>query len=489
MSGYRMRKRPLRSLATRLTRPLTLAVVAVWLLSTSLVAWYVDRQIQHNFDIELVESAHRQLYPALLDMLEPRQVLPSGNAAAIMPVPLPGDPRVMGEIPGSGHPEPLLLQLRHADGRVLLRTQGAPAAPFAAPLQPGFFDTQDFRIFSLYDEDHRLWLQLADPLAERSEASERTQAGLVAVLLVMLPVLAWLIRWIARRELRSLDRLQQQITARSGSNLQALDLQDMPRELHAVGVGVNQLMGRLDEALNVERALAANAAHELRTPLAEVRLRLQTALDQAQHQAEHPGDDTSAASVPQAEVRAALQALETLSHRTERLLQLSRAEGGDVARFGRVDLVHLADQVAQEFWQQPRAQKRLDWLAPEEADQVWVRGDIDSLAIVLRNLIDNALHHSDAAVELQVQAGPVPALVVRDRGPGVPPEQLNRIVQRHVRVGSQHLGYGLGMSIVRTIADTHGAQLRLASPPAGQDHGLEVRLEFAAGAGAPAVAT
>jgi two-component system OmpR family sensor kinase len=133
-------------------------------------------------------------------------------------------------------------------------------------LQAGFFDTPEYRVYSLFDAPHRVWLQLADPLEERNEASERTLLGLVAVLLVMLPVLAWLIHWIARRELHSVRRLQQQITARSGSNLQALDLAHMPQELRAVGDGVNQLLGRLGEALNVERSLAANAAHELRTP-------------------------------------------------------------------------------------------------------------------------------------------------------------------------------------------------------------------------------
>lgn len=300
-------------------------------------------------------------------------------------------------------------------------------------------------------------------------------------MLVMLPVLAWLIHWIARRELHSVRRLQQQITARSGSNLQALDLAHMPQELRAVGDGVNQLLGRLGEALNVERSLAANAAHELRTPLAQVRLRLHTALDQAQFH--HNSSGATDGCVPETEVRAALQSLETLSHRTERLLQLSRAEGADLAHFGRVNLVQLAEQVAQSFWQQPQAQKRLDWLAPDTDTPVWVQGDIDGLAIVLRNLIDNALHHTDAQVELEVQPGERPALVVRDHGRGLTAAQLEQIQLRHARIGSQHIGYGLGMSIVRTLADKHGAELVFSSPPAGCAQGLEVRLVFPAAAG------
>ena len=469
------------SLAQHLSRTLILAVVVVWLLSTGLVAWLVDRQIQHNFDVELVESTHRQLYPALLDLQQRHRPDATGAYRAADARGEALEPQVMGAIPGDSQTEPLLMQLRDAQGGVLLRTPASPAAAFAVPLQAGFFNTPEYRVFSLHDATHNVWLQLADPLEERSEASERTLLGLVAVLLVMLPVLAWLIHWIARRELRSVSHLQQQITARSGSNLLALDLAHMPQELRAVGDGVNQLLVRLGEALNVERSLAANAAHELRTPLAQVRLRLHTALDQARP---HPhSDGTDGGCVPVAEVRAALQSLETLSHRTERLLQLSRAEGADGAHFARVDLVRLAEQVAQTFWQQPQAQKRLDWLAPETDAPVWVQGDIDGLAIVLRNLIDNALHHTDAQVELQVLPGERPALVVRDHGRGLTASQREQIQLRHARIGSQHIGYGLGMSIVRTLADKHGAELVFSSPPAGCAQGLEVRLVFPARAG------
>lgn len=462
------------SLVQRLGRALTMAVLAIWLLSTALVAWFVDSQIQENFDVELVESAHRQLYPALLELqiAHPQLSIPAALAEVAK-----GDPQVMGELPGSNHSEPLLLQLRSSAGQVLLRTKATPASPFAVPLRPGFVDTPDYRVFSLYDAEYRVWLQLADPLEERKEASQRTVIGLSLVLLVMLPVMAWLVTTVARRELRAVGVLQEQITARSGSNLQPLSVQGMPLELRTVGEGVNQLLERLSEALKVERSLAVNAAHELRTPLAEVRLRLQTAIDTATQGAQgQPSLHTPA--VPLEEVCAALQSLEVLSHRTERLLQLSRAEGGDQAHFAQVNLVQLAEQVAQEFWQQSHAQKRLDCITPEAHDAVWVWGDIDSLAIVLRNLIDNALRYSTGAVVLEVRGTPDAVLMVRDSGAGLTPLQIQKIQQRHARMDRQHIGYGLGMSIVKTIAAKHGAELVFTSPPMGMAHGLEVALHF-----------
>lgn len=448
------------SLARRLTRPLVVAVITVWALGTALVAWYVDAQIQHNFDTELVESAHRQLYPALLDVRQSRIDADTPDQEIL----------TMGEVPGDDHPEPLLLQVRTPDGKVLLRSRGAPITPFDAPLKPGFHNSIEHRIYTLYTPQDDLWLQLADPLGERAEIRSGTLTGLITVLLLMLPVLTGLIRHIARKELRSVQWLQQQITERSSSNLQPLVLQDLPLELRQVGEGVNQLMDRLHQALDVERALAANAAHELRTPLASVRLRLHTAVEQAQLQ--------GSTQIAVGEAQTALTALETLSNRTERLLQLSRAEAGNTARFHTIDLLQLATTMAQEFWQHPRAQRRLDWEPPEDAAPVWVQGDMDTLAIALRNLIDNALTYSGGEVVLTVLRQP-PALVVRDDGPGLDATQRLQIQERHVRGDTRHIGYGLGMSIVRSIADRHSAQLELLSPPPGKAQGLEVRLVFA----------
>lgn len=460
------------SLVHRLARAFTAVVLAVGLLSTSMVAWYVDQQIQENFDVELVESTYRQLYPALLEVQIAHPQL--SLEAALDVAKNAEDPVVMGELPGFDHAEPLLLQLRNATGKVLLRTNATPASPFAVPLHQGFFNTEDYRVFSLYDKQYGVWLQLADPLEERRETSKRTVVGLGLVLLMMLPVVIWLVITVARRELRFVGQLQQEITARNGSNLQPISVEGLPAELQIVGEGVNQLLERLGEALNVERSLAANAAHELRTPLAEVRLRLHMAIDQVSQNASRP-----AASVPVQDVESALRALEKLSHRTERLLQLSRAEGGDRAHFAKINLVQLAEQVAQEFWQQNvQSQKRLDCITPDTQDAIWIHGDIDSLAIALRNLIDNALKHSTGQVVLEVQAETQPTLVVHDDGLGLTAEQIQQILERHVRLDHQHIGYGLGMSIVKTIAQKHGAILNLKSPPTAAKQGLEVSIRF-----------
>jgi two-component system OmpR family sensor kinase len=266
------------------------------------------------------------------------------------------------------------------------------------------------------------------------------------------------LRRIARDELRALPWLANEIAQRSGANLQAIALPELPQELQSVGDDVNRLLERLSQALDVERALAANAAHELRTPLAAARLRLQTAL-------EH--------DLRRHDVEAALDALEVLGHRAEKLLQLSRAESGASFTRRQVDLVQLAGTVAQEFWNDARVNERLSLKVPD-TDAPLVMGDVDALAIAVRNLVENALRYGHGRVALEVMA---PAtLAVRDFGPGVGSAQLHTLQQRHVRHSSDSAGYGLGLSIVNTIVEKHGARLELYSPPLGAATGFEARI-------------
>lgn len=440
---------PLRTqtLAGRLTRSLILWVGGVWLLCVLGVVWYTDREISYNFDNELVEVSHRFFDIALdhLDAAGPRD-------AAEGPLVLPS--------PGSFADADLLYQIVAPDTRVLARSAEAQPEQFDVPLAPGFENTHGWRVYTLSHPTRPLFMQVADPLHERREAVNRTLVGLGIVMVAMLPLLALLLRRIARRELQVLDALTHEISLRDGQQLTPIALPGLPRELRSVEDHVNRLLDRLSRALDVERALAANAAHELRTPLTAARLRLQTALEHGLHR-----DD----------VQAAIAALQTLSRRTEKLLQLSRAESSAPYTREPVDLAQLATTVAQEFWQDDRAADRLDLVTAYEGPAPVARGDFDALAIALRNLLENALSYAgDSAVELIV--GPGCAIAVRDHGPGVSSDRLQTLQQRHVRQSADRTGYGLGLSIVATIAAKHDALLQLTSPLAGEAGGFEARL-------------
>jgi two-component system OmpR family sensor kinase len=435
------------TLAGQLTRTLVLWVGGVWIACVAGTVWYVDREINFNFDHELVEVSHR-MFDIALDTLD--RSAPAEGPVVLAPPPTFDDAAVR-------------FQIVAASGHVLMRSADTPATLFDAPLAAGFADAGKWRLYTVRHPSRLLFLQVADPLEERSTAVNRTLYGLIVLLCAVLPLLALLLWRIARAQLHSLERLSGEIALRDGLQLQPIALEGLPRELQQVCDHVNRLLERLAHALDVERALAANAAHELRTPLSAARLRLQTVIESP---ATHTQD-----TVPH--VRAALQSLEALSQRAEKLLQLSRAESGRAFARDAVDLPRVAAAVAEDFWavHGPGCLT----LHVDDGDLQPTLGDADVLAIALRNLAENALRHGRGApVQIEVMA---PAtLVVRDAGPGVPASQIGTLVQRHVRQSADRAGYGLGLSIVLTVVERHGAKLELLSPPPGHAQGLEARI-------------
>lgn len=437
------------TLAGRLTRTLVLWVGGVWLLCVIGVVWYVDREINYNFDNELVEVSHR-MFDIAVEEVDRRGSEATTGKPLIAPTPLFRDAAVVYQVVDDHE-------------RVLLRSAETPPNTFDVPVAAGFANLEAWRIYTVRHPSRPLFLQVADPLSERREALNRTLFGLLVPLVAVLPLLGWLLRRIARRELAVLQQLSGEIGQRSGTDLRPIALPGLPQELQSVGDHVNRLLDRLSQALDVERALAANAAHELRTPLAAARLRLQTALDH---------------DLSRSDVEAALDALQVLSHRAEKLLQLSRAESGASLTRSRVDLAQLAATVAQEFWQEPLGLGRLDLAVPDAEPAPIAMGDFDALAIALRNLVENALHYGGAG-RVRIEVSTDGALSVRDAGPGVTDVELRTLQLRHVRHSPDRTGYGLGLSIVATIVAKHGARLELASPPVGAASGFEARIVLA----------
>ncbi len=447
LSPPRLPRRPHR-LADALVLDLIVAVGAVVLVCLVGTAIFLMQQINRNFDDELVESAHR-----LMDVVMHQVERDLGNPPRTPSQPLLSDPPIY-------RADPLIAQVVDAQGRVWLRTQAAPIAAFAVPRAEGFHDLQGWRIYVAQHPTLPLYLYLADPLAERTEAVASAMGWLSGIWALVLLALTALLVWLARRRLGVLNQVQQQISTRSGTQLSPLSADGLPAELAALVSDVNALLARLHEALQVERALAANAAHELRTPLAAAQLRLATAM---------------ADGLSNPHVAAAHSALATLQHRTEKLLQLSRAESAQALNLQALNLNDIASSVAQEAWGQwPAAQRQLD-LVLAEGPAPMALAEPDALAIALRNLIENALRYANGAeITLAVQAPST--LLVRDSGPGVPPERLTGLRERHVRASADRTGFGLGLSIVASVAAKQGARLELQSPPAGLGQGFEARL-------------
>lgn len=495
---------PPTSLARRLGRSLAGWIGALWLAAALGAAWYARGELNEAFDSALTESAWRLLDLVVHEMAEQGLSADTGTppAATVSRPPATvvhpherggrggrsargegGDPSARNHRRRDRPPAPpapvvendyLMYQVVNPRGELLIRSVDAPEQALKVPLANGFAQDGDWRVYTLAHPVSPVFIHVADPLSHRRQAQRDIMLGLLWPLALLLPLLALLIARITRHELASVGALVGQIRERGGHNLQPLAATGLPTELQGLTDSTNHLLQRLSDALDTERALAANAAHELRTPLATTRLRLQAALG-------HPLTPEA-----RAEVEAALASLTRLSLRAEKLLQLSRAESGAALARERVNLAQVAASVAQEFWADASLLQRLRLQLPED-DDVWVLGDFDALAIALRNLVENAVRYAPAGpITLALE---LPAtLRVSDEGPGIAPERLHTLQQRHQRHAPASgsvpppgpPGYGLGLAIVHTIVTRQGGTVHLASPPAGQLHGLSVALRLQA---------
>ncbi|HXS28827.1 MAG TPA: sensor histidine kinase N-terminal domain-containing protein [Steroidobacteraceae bacterium] len=286
---------------------------------------------------------------------------------------------------------------------------------------------------------------------------------------------ALLVGWIAAGHgLKPLTGLAAAIEARSYENLTPLPELGLPKEAWVLASRINDLLGRLEQALTAQRRFVADAAHQLRTPLATVLLYSERA-----EQAVNSHDPESA--------RTALHGLHAAVARAARLSQqllaLTRAEPGAAQHaMSPLDLVGLAREVGEEWI--PRAlEKRIDFgfMAPEAP--VIVSGNAGLLGEMMSNLIDNALRYCGPAsrVTLSVSAIPLPSVAVEDDGPGVPEPERERIFERFYRVaGTEANGCGLGLAIVREIATLHRAVARVETGSGGRGARFTVQFQRSA---------
>jgi two-component system sensor histidine kinase TctE len=266
---------------------------------------------------------------------------------------------------------------------------------------------------------------------------------------------ALLLAWVGvSRGLKPLTDLAGEIEARDHHNLAPVSEQGLPREARVLAVRLNELIARLASALGAQKRFVADAAHQLRTPLAAVLLHAT--------RAERAAD-------PQSE-RLALRALHAAVERAARLIQqlltLARAEpeAAVAAQFGEIDLALLARRVGEE-WVARALEHDVDFGLVVPPQPVPVRGDEHLLTELLSNLIDNAIRYgrSGGRVTLMVTAGPA-RLSVEDDGPGVPGAERQRIFERFYRLpGAGGDGCGLGLAIVKEITSLHDARVEIAS--------------------------
>ncbi|CAM5290785.1 histidine kinase dimerization/phospho-acceptor domain-containing protein [Frigidibacter albus] len=438
-----------RSLQARLAMSLGALLTVLWIAAASVTALLLRHEMDEVFNSALQETAQRLLPLAVVDIVGREEDGVTQRLGAIRT-----------------HDEFFTYIVRDAEGRILLQSHAADPAVFPAYDGPGFRLTASHRLFSDEALQGTIRITVAEPLDHRADVAREIQMGLGLPLLVVVPLALLCIVLAVRASLAPLRRFRGQLEARTARDLSPVPGGGIPSEIAPVAVTLNALLARLKATFEAERSFAANAAHELRTPLAG-------AIAQAQRlQTETPD---SAAAARAAEIEATLKRLTRLS---ERLMQLARAEGGQLRLDRSADLRPVARIVVEDITR-TAAPGRITLTLP--SSPVMSDLDPDAFGILCRNLVDNAVRHGARAAPVDVTLTPDGRLIVANDGPVLPPELLTRLTARFERADARTDGSGLGLAIVAAIADRIDSPLVLRSPRPGALSGFEASVRLPVG--------
>jgi len=314
-------------------------------------------------------------------------------------------------------------------------------------------------------------IQVAQPMRVRERQAVELALRTLTPFVLLMPMLVLFIWFAVGHSLEPLRRLTSLVQSRKVTALDPLPAGNLPGEVQPLVGALNELLRQLGAALDRERGFLADAAHELRTPLTALHLQMGT-LARATNEAER----ADAMAKLSAGVQRAIRLV-------EQLLSLARQEPrADIAR-RRLRFDDLARDVVAEMV--PLADARKIDLGISASQPAYVLGDPEALRTLVRNLVDNAVRYTPIGgrIDVSVQDADAPGtshgalLRVIDTGPGIPPEERKRVFDRFYRTpGTSPPGSGLGMAIVKTIADAHGAAIVLDTDP--NTHGLSVTVSF-----------
>lgn len=447
--------RPRYSLKGRLTALALAVVVGVWIAATATTWLEARHEAAAVFDAHLVQAASLLIAQTSFE-LEDEDEMEDSHAPEIHP-----------------YARQVAFQLWR-DGHLQLHSLNAPPSQLSR-IEEGFSDStldgERWRVFSSWNSKRRALVQVGERHAARDALAGEIAGSLLRPLLIALPLLAALIWWAVGRSVAPLARTAAEVARRSPTHLEPLPAEGLPAEALPLVVRLNALLARLGESLEHERRFTADAAHELRTPLAGLRAQAQVAAA--------AGDERTR----QQALAALVAASDRMARLIEQLLDLARVDATASTPLPKINLVAVVQETLAEL-AAPALVRQVD-LEMDAPSALTVSGNAHWLEILLRNLVDNALRFSAAGDRVTVCVRAVTTgaeIEVADQGPGVPPEELSRLGERFHRfvdgVSEAH-GCGLGLSIVRRIAALHGGTIRFA--PGSDGRGLRATVEIAAG--------
>ncbi|MET3134851.1 two-component system sensor histidine kinase TctE [Oxalobacteraceae bacterium GrIS 1.11] len=311
------------------------------------------------------------------------------------------------------------------------------------------------------DEPRRALVQVAETLDKRSQLANAIIKGVILPQFIILPIVLALVWFALARGLSPLAQLQERIRARAPDDLSPIEPGLVPEEISPLVGSLNDMLARLSLSIDMQKRFIADAAHQMKTPLAGMRMQSELALRQTE----------------QSEIHRSLLQLakssEAATRLVNQLLALARAENQPQAgtAFVALELGELARAVVYD-WVQASFAQRIDLGFEAPAHPVAILGNPVMLRELLSNLIDNALRYTPAggSVTVRVLADADLALLeVEDTGPGIAEGERIHIFERFYRIlGSNTEGSGLGLAIVREIAQQHGAEIAIVDNPRGR---------------------
>lgn len=352
-----------------------------------------------------------------------------------------------------------IFQVWNQNGSLLLHsTEKFPELKNApAGFSDQVLDKKDWRIYVLDDSKLQLKIVVGESYIQRTQLADDIARNNAYILLITYPffgILVWLIVSLA---LRSITRVTNEISNRASTFLAPVNMKQIPVEIEPLVSELNKLFIRLKLAFERNKRFAADAAHELRTPLAALKTQSQVALK----------SETEA--VRSAALLKVIQGVDRCSHVVNQLLTLSRlGEDKGLTDIKPVDLHKLATEIV--AYLVPSAlDKNIEIELNSQTEKEMIHGNDAALGILIRNIVDNAIRYTppNGVVKVDILNTEHHIILrVSDTGPGIPPELRERVFERFFRIpGSTASGSGLGLAIVGQIAELHHAKLSLNAGP------------------------
>ncbi|WP_342220571.1 ATP-binding protein [Rickettsiella endosymbiont of Miltochrista miniata] len=362
-------------------------------------------------------------------------------------------------------------QLWDGDGKLLLSSEKTPTTPLISKpgLSDKIIDGQEWRTFTIYDSNRGVILVLAEQYAARHTMIHDMLVSDTYLTLFIYPLSGMFIWLIIGSGLKSIRFFAKEMAERAADHLDPVDLNEVPVEISPLVDELNKLFLRLQQAFEREQRFAADAAHELHTPLAALKTQAQVALKTTDPQECYM------------HLKQVIASVDRCSHVIQQLLTLCRLSPETIMpeHFTQVNLSRIAAEVIAQLAPQAILKQIEIELIAKESDYKLL-GNTTGLHVLIRNLVDNAIRYTPKGGIIKVlifKASDSIILQVIDNGPGIPDKLRARVFERFFRVlGTNAQGSGLGLAIVEQIAKLHKGSVALDTPEEGT--GLQVEVRF-----------